>query len=419
MARPKKVIKAKEPVRIRFKELANGNKSIYLDIYKDGSRSYEFLKLYLIPETSAVAKEQNAATLLTVEALKAQRVIDVQNSSSGVKRNNSIAKNVTLFAFLESYRQDREDKYLVKHKNETDAIPERSNAIKKLVKHLSLYHPKDIALSRVDKEFCQGFLKYLRTAKDLRYVEEKDKKNKVRSKNENDKAALTRKTDPKLSGTSQREYFCTLNSALKIAVRKDFIPFNPIDKILREDWPQSERNKREYLTVEEVKKLQETPCYDENTKKAFLFACFCGLRLSDVRRLTWANIVQGGTPDNPTMAISTTMKKTGQPITIPLSKKAMEFLPGRIPNKEHIFSLKSTNQVEEHIAWWVRDAGITKHVTMHVSRHTNATMLLTLGAPIETISKLLGHTHIATTEIYAEVVNEKKEEAINLLDQAF
>ena len=59
MPRPKKVIKAKEPVRIRFKELQNGNKSIYLDIYRNGKRTYEFLKLYIVPEIDPASRAMN------------------------------------------------------------------------------------------------------------------------------------------------------------------------------------------------------------------------------------------------------------------------------------------------------------------------------------------------------------------------
>lgn len=62
MARAKNIVKSKEPVKVRFKNLSNGNKSIYLDCYRNGKRSYEFLKLYLIPETNNAAKVQNANT---------------------------------------------------------------------------------------------------------------------------------------------------------------------------------------------------------------------------------------------------------------------------------------------------------------------------------------------------------------------
>lgn len=66
-----------EPVRIRYKDLANGTKSIYLDTYKSGKRSYEFLKLYLLPEDDDKAKAVNAETLQKAEAIKNQRVQEI------------------------------------------------------------------------------------------------------------------------------------------------------------------------------------------------------------------------------------------------------------------------------------------------------------------------------------------------------
>ena len=81
----KKVSKAKEPVRIRYKNLANGNKSIYLDIYQNGKRNYEFLKLYLVPETSSEAKIQNENTLVAANAIKSQRIIELTNDVAGTR----------------------------------------------------------------------------------------------------------------------------------------------------------------------------------------------------------------------------------------------------------------------------------------------------------------------------------------------
>ena len=68
---------------------------------------------------------------------------------------------------------------------------------------------------------------------------------------------------------------------------------------------------------------------------------------------------------------------------------------------------------------WAKDAGIAKNVNFHTSRHTFATMLLTLGADIYTVSKLLGHTNVKTTQIYAKIVNKKKDDAVSLVDNIF
>lgn len=102
--RKKKQIKAKEPIRIRFKAIANGNKSIYLDCYQNGKRSYEFLKLYLIPETSEAAKVQNANTLQAANAIKAQRIMELANNQAGIKSNSQFAK-MLLVDWMEVYQK--------------------------------------------------------------------------------------------------------------------------------------------------------------------------------------------------------------------------------------------------------------------------------------------------------------------------
>ena len=82
----------KEPVRVRTKKLADGSESYYLDIYVDGKRSYEFLKMYHLPEVNAAVREQNRATRAAVETIKSQRIIDITNSKAGIKTKSAWAK---------------------------------------------------------------------------------------------------------------------------------------------------------------------------------------------------------------------------------------------------------------------------------------------------------------------------------------
>lgn len=84
--------KAKEPIRIRFKQLANGNQSIYLDTYRDGKRTYEFLKLYLVPETNEATRQQNQNTLQAATAIKSQRLIDMTNDEAGISKASQRSK---------------------------------------------------------------------------------------------------------------------------------------------------------------------------------------------------------------------------------------------------------------------------------------------------------------------------------------
>lgn len=90
----------KEPVRLREKKLANGNVSLYLDIYVNGRRSYEFLKLYLVPERSRADKERNRQTLQLANAIKAKRIVEAQSNAHGFAN----VKDATKVRFFDFFR---------------------------------------------------------------------------------------------------------------------------------------------------------------------------------------------------------------------------------------------------------------------------------------------------------------------------
>ena len=102
MAKTKKQTKAKEPIRLRMKNLANGNKSLYLDIYKDGQRTYEYLKMYLVPEKDEMAKRQNEATLIAANTIKSKRIIDLANGEAGIKTEKDKEK-ILLLDWLKTF----------------------------------------------------------------------------------------------------------------------------------------------------------------------------------------------------------------------------------------------------------------------------------------------------------------------------
>ena len=121
------------------------------------------------------------------------------------------------------------------------------------------------------------------------------------------------------------------------------------------------------------------------------------------------------------MRLQLQMQKTKEPLYLPISEQAQKFMPNRgtasIDSK--IFNLPTGQCCNDNIDKWAKAAGITKKVTFHVARHTFATMMLTLGADLYTTSKLLGHTNILTTQIYAKIINKKKDEAVNLTNGIF
>ena len=177
-------------------------------------------------------------------------------------------------------------------------------------------------------------------------------------------------------------------------------------------------SQRQYLTVEEVKRLIATECRDRTVKMAYLFSCYTSLRISDIRAMRWKNIVC----NNGNYMLSFIMRKTSKPTYTPLSANAMLWLPERSSEDEEALvfgDLPSAPTVSEILNDWAKDAKIDKHITYHTSRHTFGTMMLTAGAELYMTSKLMGHADVRTTQIYAKIIDSKKIEAVNLVDKMF
>lgn len=370
--------KSKEPVRIRFKKLANGSVSVYLAINVNGRRTYDYLKLYLVPETDQTAKLQNRQTMEAVYAIKAQRILQITNGAAGIKKD--LRNKMRLVDWLKIY-QDRQV-----NKGKRGA----KRWVRTMIFVIEGYDGgKDATLADIDHQWLTDFMIYLMND----YVTYK-------------------KT--KLTNGTVDNYLRCLKAAFNVAVEEGIMPTNPMLALDRSHL-KGTTYEREFLSVEEVKKLIDTPCRRPDIKGAFLFSCFCGLRISDVRSLQWKHVVTAGEK----MYLKITQFKTRRPLSIPLSRQALRWMPerGGAGEDEYIFPPLSKNMTV--LDDWAKEAGINKHVTFHVSRHTFATMELTMGADIYTTSKLLGHTSVATTQIYAKVINSKKEEAVSLLDSAF
>lgn len=370
--------KSKEPVRIRFKKLSNGSVSVYLAINVNGRRTYDYLKLYLVPETDQTAKLQNRQTMEAVYAIKAQRILQITNGAAGIKKD--LRNKMRLVDWLKIY-QDRQV-----NKGKRGA----KRWVRTMIFVIEGYDGgKDATLADIDHQWLTDFMIYLMND----YVTYK-------------------KT--KLTNGTVDNYLRCLKAAFNVAVEEGIMPTNPMLALDRSHL-KGTTYEREFLSVDEVKKLIDTPCRRPDIKGAFLFSCFCGLRISDVRSLQWKHVVTTGDK----MYLKITQFKTRRPLTIPLSRQAIKWMPERADAGEddYIFPPLSKNMTV--LDDWAKEAGIKKHVTFHVSRHTFATMELTMGADIYTTSKLLGHTSVATTQIYAKVINSKKEEAVSLLDGAF
>ena len=392
MAKQKLTVKLKEPVRIRFKQLSNGNQSIYLDYYTGdvirkenyvgGKRKYEFLKLYLIPERTREDKAKNEATLALAKAIQSKRIVEVQNDAHGFQNTNK--SRVNLLDYLENIGKQSAEQ----------GSRNYARTVLNTVRALKLFRGDYIAFRDVDKEFLSEFTDYLRQMpKASKYG--------------------VLKAGGRLSNNSVVSYYGTLRTAINRAYKEGIITVNPTKEFDFASKVRQEPSRREYLTLDELKTLINTECRHEIVKRAFLFSCLCGLRVSDIRKLRWCDLQRSGGR----VRIEITMQKTKEPLYLPISDEALKWLPerGEANDSDYIFPLTHEGTVNDTLQHWAKVAGITKHISFHVARHTHATMMLTLGADLYTVSKLLGHKNIATTQIYAKIVDKKKEEAIGLI----
>ncbi|MEG1008123.1 MAG: site-specific integrase [Bacteroides sp.] len=379
-----KQIKAKEPIRLRAKKLSNGNQSLYLDFYTDGKREYEFLKLYVVQERSKEDKDKNAQTLKLANAIKAKKIVELQNNEHGFK-TNSVKSKANFITYIDSFVEGLP--------KDTKGYNGYICTMQGLKYHLTKYKGENFTFKDVDRKFLLGFSEYLKTAKvSTRAVKEGGRT---------------------LAQCTQWNYFNKFSLLLSKAKREGVIANNPISELETGDRPQRAEPRRTYLILDEVKKLASTNFRRDDIKRAFLFSCLCGLRISDVRSLKWCNIQQDSKEN---VRLELIQQKTGGLLYLPISPEAMKQLPEKSDNSELIFGrLPDNSYIDKLLKIWAKDAGITKNLTFHVARHTFATLGLTYGAELYTVSKLLGHSDIKITQIYADVINEKRRDAVNAI----
>lgn len=360
--------KDKDPVRIRYKTISDGRKSIYLDIYVNGSRRYEFLRLYLLPATRA-NKTKNDETMRLANAVKAKRIVEIQNGRFGFDADNK----VMLYPYIQKMINDREQKGM-----SVNSV----RVWKSLLVHLRRFERRDsFRLAEITPLWLSAFKTHLRREKNV-------------------------KTGEILNINSQSIYYSKLVAVINQAERDGLITKNPTKSVQS---PRMEETERMYLTIDEVKRISIAPCPNEGTKRAFLFSCLTGLRKSDVGRLRWKDVDDAGDG----CMIVFRQQKTSDVEYMYISKQARKLMGDRGEDNCIVFPLVSDYCTNKHLKKWMESAGIKKHITFHCARHTFATMMLTLGNDIYTTSKLLGHKSITTTQIYAKIVDEKKRSAVD------
>ena len=363
-------------VKLRNKKLKNGMRSLYLDIYLKGERSFEFLNIH-IPDTKRLSTDDREKMELA-EKIRTQREYALLLDTSGAGLPKSKTKAPDFIGYYEAIRKTKT------HLNNW-------NNTAKWLKEFTKGEP--VTFPAVDAKWLLEFQALL-----LRNV----------------------------ANNTALQYIWTIRYVLAKAERDGIIDANPYRRMRREDKLRWEKSLPKYLTLDEVRKLAN--CKTEvlpEVRQAFLFACFCGLRWSDVSRLTWDKVKEDAGRDGADeWAVELAVKKTRTQMNIPLPAQAVEILRKRKPEDaewgDPVFPWCAVNPDEkgrnnaanQMLKTWAKDAGLGKPINFHMARHTFATLTLTHGADLYTVSKLLGHSDIKTTAIYAKVVDERKRQAV-------
>lgn len=381
MGRKRKSLVEKSPFKLRRRKLADGRISLFLDRSVDGGHEYEFLQLYLLPETSSTAKRQNARTLREAEDILQMRTEALLNARVKTELVGSGA-GVLLSDWLQTSCNNHKMRGLRDYEG-----------ILTLRKILLTFRP-NVRLSEIDKQFCLDMIDWFRNT------------------------YINKRTGTTIGARTADTYCQRFRTALNEAVREGLIDKNPWNRLETIEKIKKPESKREYLTIDEIRSMIATDCPNGLVKRAYLFSCFTGLRISDVRNLKWGDIYH----ENGQAFVSVVMKKTTKPLYIPLSGQALKWMPekGESTSDDYVFgNLVNYGNVNENLKKWAEAAGIRKHISYHTSRHSFATMMLTLGADLYTVSKLLGHSSVKHTQIYARIIDRKKDEAVNLADSVF
>lgn len=273
-----------------------------------------------------------------------------------------------------------------RHRNSSDAIRVNWN---RTIELLKLFAGESIKFNQIDIKFSEDFKMFLLSA------------------------PCSGSKKGIISINTSATYFSIFKAILKQAFIDGYFSSDLSRKI--KAIPNRE-SRREYLSHEELNILAQTPCDNDVLKRASLFSALTGLRHSDIQKLKWKEIVVDGEK----IELHFTQKKTKGVEYKPISKQALELCGERTGLDDFVFeNLPNPSWISRPLKKWIEKAGIHRNITFHCFRHTYATLQLANGTDIYTVSKMLGHTNVNTTQVYAKVIDEKKIKAAEAIKLNF
>jgi integrase len=345
-------------VKVRVKR-----RRLYLDIYQNGKRTWEALSLSVSDEPAV-----NRENMRLAEYARARREQQLFSGQWGLQDRFSARK--PLYAYLEKMAEGRN---------------KQKDRVCKVLPWLEKYPGgKDIQIGQVTAKWFTNFQDYLFK-------------------------------DSGLSEQSAASYAYAVRMALRQAVRENILLSDPSEGVKGITVPEPDREYLELSELQHLSKVEIGGRLGAEVKRAFLFACYCALRISDLKSLKWGDIEHTASGAQ----IVKRQVKTKSRVAVPLHESAWALInDGTLHNRaDPVFPLLAGSKTDtnKYLIKWTGRAGIQKRITWHAARRTCPTLLHELGVDIYTIQKICGHAKIETTAIYTKVSDGKLRAAVNAL----
>jgi len=373
-------------VKLREKKISGNRQSLYLDFYPaiphpttgEPTRR-EFLGLYIYAKAkSPIDKQHNKETLQIAEQIRQKRENNINKPEIYTEFEKKMLRN----------KEQGEKDFVTYFKSLSD-----SRKASNYDNWVSAYKYFEI--------FTKGVLKFADLNENL-FTEFKEFLLTTKS-NKSSKTTL--------SNNSAVSYFNKVKATLKQAYKDGYLQTDINAKIEPIKQTETQRN---FLTIEELNSLVRSECNNNLMKRSALFSALTGLRFSDIQKLTWGELeyIEGNG-----YFIQFKQQKTQGAEMMPISDQAYSLLGKRKELTDKVFEGLTYSAYEnKHLYQWIGAAGITKKITFHCFRHTFATLQLSKGTDIYTVSKMLGHRELKTTQIYTKIIDPTKRKAANSIE---
>ena len=374
MSKAKKAVK----VSLRKKPISKGRLSLYLDFYPSiinpttGKKTRrEFLNMYVWENPASVSKKrENREKLKEAEAIRIEREYELLSGDYYKEDNVNIDFVQYFLEHVKGYENGKHKTYL----NMMTAFARFNH-----------FCNGQMSSDQLTPQMVKKYRSYLDTA-------------------------LSFTTGKPISQNTKQLNFAKFRSVVRKAYGEGIFEKNPAAFVKNF---KVESSKREFLTMEEVRQLFDTPVTDNIIAKVSKFAILTGLRYSDIEKLKWSEVHYS---DALGYHLKYKQKKTSSYEVLPISKEAFDLLGERKEGNQLVFdNLFNKTTMQRKLKQWVTDSGIDKHITYHCFRHTYATLQLHFGTELFTIMKTLGHKSIKTTQIYAKIMDTAKVQAANAI----